>query len=113
MAKLSENSKILNSSKKETAKDGNISEETGLMLHSQVSVEELVNIVTGPDFPTGGSIYDIEEIKRAYSTGKGKIIMRAKAEIEDIGNGKSAIIVNELPYQVNKAQLIIHIAHLV
>ncbi len=77
------------------------------------TLEDLMNFILGPDFPTAASIYDIEEIKNAYATGRGKIIMRGKAEIEDIGNGKSAIIVTELPYQVNKAQMIAHIAALV
>ena len=53
--------------------------------------------------PTGGAIYNINEIKTAYATGRGKIVMRGRAEIEDIGQGKSAIIISELPYQVNKA----------
>jgi DNA gyrase subunit A len=82
-------------------------------LHFDVTLDDLMEYIKGPDFPTAASIYDIEEIKRAYATGRGKIIMRAKAEIEDIGNGKSAIIITELPFQVNKAQLIIHIAQLV
>lgn len=79
---------------------------------SDVTVEELLQFIKGPDFPTGGSIYDIREIMAAYATGKGKIVMQAKAEIEDIGQGKSAIIVTELPYQVNKAQLVAKIADL-
>jgi len=78
-----------------------------------VTLDDLLKFIQGPDFPTAASIYDIEEIKTSYATGRGKIIMRAKAEIEDIGNGKSAIIVTELPYQVNKAQLVAHIANLV
>lgn len=78
-----------------------------------VTLEDLLQFIQGPDFPTAASIYDIEEIKNSYATGRGKIIMRAKAEIEDIGNGKSAIIITELPYQVNKAQLVAHIATLV
>jgi len=82
-------------------------------LQMNVSLDELLTFIPGPDFPTAAAIYDSEEIKNAYATGRGKIVMRAKAEIEDIGNGKSAIIVTELPYQVNKAQTIIHIANLV
>jgi len=69
--------------------------------------------VQGPDFPTAGMIYDIEQIRSAYGTGRGKIIMRGKAEIEDIGNGKSGIAITELPYQVNKANLVAKIADLV
>lgn len=83
------------------------------IIHFDVTLEDLLQFITGPDFPTAASIYDIEEIKNSYATGRGKIIMRAKAEIEDIGNGKSAIIITELPYQVNKAQLVAHIASLV
>ena len=66
----------------------------------------------GPDFPTGGAIYDINEIKNVYRTGRGKIIIRGIAEIEDMGQGKSAIIVREIPYQVNKALLVAKIADL-
>ncbi len=78
-----------------------------------VTLDDLMNYIQGPDFPTAGAIYDIEEIKAAYGTGKGKIIMRGKAEIEDIGQGKSAIAITELPYQVNKALLVAKIADLV
>lgn len=78
-----------------------------------VTVDDLMQFVQGPDFPTGGAIYDINEIKSAYTTGRGKIVMRGKAEIEDIGQGKSAIAITELPYQVNKAVLVAKIADLV
>ncbi|HUD18881.1 MAG TPA: DNA gyrase subunit A [Patescibacteria group bacterium] len=78
-----------------------------------ITVDELMEHIQGPDFPTGGAIYDINEIKAAYTTGRGKIVMRGKAEIEDIGNGKSAIAITELPYQVNKAVLVARIADLV
>ncbi len=81
-------------------------------LHTEVTIDELLEFIKGPDFPTAGSIYDIAEIKNAYITGRGKIIIRGKAEIEDIGMGKSAIIITELPYQVNKALLITRIADL-
>ena len=79
---------------------------------STVTIDELLEYIKGPDFPTAGSIYDSAEIKNAYMTGRGKITIRGKAEIEDIGQGKSAIIVTELPYQVNKAQLVVRIADL-
>lgn len=79
---------------------------------SEVSVEELIQFIKGPDFPTRGTIYDIHEIMSAYGTGRGRIVMRGKAEIEDIGQGKSAIIITELPYQVNKALLVSKIADL-
>jgi DNA gyrase subunit A len=78
-----------------------------------VTVDDLMEYVTGPDFPTGGAIYDINEIKSAYATGRGKIVMRGKAEIEDMGQGKSMIAITELPYQVNKALLVAKIADLV
>lgn len=78
-----------------------------------VSPDDLLEFIQGPDFPTGGAIYDLTEIKAAYATGRGKIVMRGKAEIEDIGQGKSAIIITELPYQVNKALLVAKIADLV
>ncbi|MBI2404719.1 DNA gyrase subunit A [Candidatus Gottesmanbacteria bacterium] len=84
-----------------------------LTVSYDVSLDDLMGFIQGPDFPTAGAIYDIEEIKAAYGTGKGKIVMRGKAEIEDIGQGKSAIAITELPYQVNKALLVAKIADLV
>lgn len=81
-------------------------------LVSDVTIEELIEYVKGPDFPTGGAIYDQTEIKNVYRTGRGKIIIRGIAEIEDIGQGKSAIIIREVPYQVNKAALVAKIADL-
>ncbi len=78
-----------------------------------ITLDEIMQHIQGPDFPTAGIIFDKEEIKRAYATGKGRIPVRGKAEIEEIGNGKSAIIITELPYQVNKAQLVAKIADLV
>jgi DNA gyrase subunit A len=81
-------------------------------LSSDVSIDELIEYVKGPDFPTGGAIYDQAEIKNVYRTGRGKIIIRGIAEIEDIGQGKSAIIIREIPYQVNKAGLVAKIADL-
>lgn len=79
----------------------------------KTTVEDLVGYIKGPDFPTGGIIYDQKEILAAYGTGKGKIIVRAKTDIEEVGGGKSAIIVTEIPYQVNKADLVARIADLV
>ncbi len=83
------------------------------VLTSDVMVEDLLQFVKGPDFPTAGAIYDAAEIRNVYETGRGKIVVRGKAEIEDIGQGKSAIIITELPYQVNKALLVTRIAELV
>lgn len=77
-----------------------------------ITANELMQSIKGPDFPTGGYILGREGIRQAYATGRGSVTMRAKAEIED-NNGKARIIVNELPYQVNKAKLIAHIAELV
>ena len=79
----------------------------------EISIEELVNIVPGPDFPTGGLILGYGGAKQAYLTGRGSIMMRAKCTIEEIRKDKEAIIVHEVPYQVNKAALVSHIAELV
>lgn len=81
-------------------------------LSFDATIDELLEFVKGPDFPTYGAIYDISEIKNVYTTGRGRIIIRGKADIEDIGQGKSAIIITELPYQVNKALLVARIADL-
>lgn len=81
-------------------------------LTSDVTIDNLLEFIKGPDFPTAGAIYDMTEIKNVYITGRGKVVIRGKAEIEDIGQGKSSITVSELPYQVNKAQLIARIADL-
>ena len=78
-----------------------------------VTDEDLMEVIKGPDFPTEGIILGIEGIKEAYKTGKGKITVRAEAEIEEMSGNKQRIIVNSLPYQVNKAKLIEHIASLV
>lgn len=86
--------------------------DSSVSLHTDVTIDDLLQFIKGPDFPTAGAIYDLSEIKNAYITGRGKIIIRGKAEIEDIGQGKSAIIITELPYQVNKALLIARIADL-
>ena len=77
-----------------------------------VTDDDLMQIIKGPDFPTEGMILGIEGIKEAYRTGKGKIIMRAEAEIEEMSGNKQRIIVSSLPYQVNKARLIENIARL-
>ncbi len=82
------------------------------VLSSDVAVDDLLAFIKGPDFPTYGAIYDAAEIKNVYATGRGKVVIRGKADIEDIGNGKSAIIITELPYQVNKALLVARIAEL-
>jgi len=78
-----------------------------------ITTEELMEIIPGPDFPTGGLILGRSGIRRAYESGRGSIIIRAKVEIEQKANGKETILVHELPYQVNKAKLIEKIAELV
>lgn len=70
------------------------------------SVDELMTVIKGPDFPTGGIIQGIDGIKKAYETGKGKIIIRSKAEIEKTRGGKEQIVITEIPYDVNKANLV-------
>jgi DNA gyrase subunit A len=84
-----------------------------LIENPEATVDDLMEHVKGPDFPTGGHIYDKKEIEAAYSTGKGAIVMRAKADIVETKNGSFHIIVTEVPYQVNKASLLEHIAELV
>jgi len=78
----------------------------------EITTQELMEIIPGPDFPTGGLIIGRSGIRKAYETGRGSITIRAKVEIEQKSNGKEVIIVNELPYQVNKARLIEKIAEL-
>lgn len=95
-------------------KDGeDVAAHTKPMFEFEATLEDLMTCIQGPDFPTAGAIYDISEIQSAYSTGRGKIVMRGKAEIEEMGNGKSMIAITELPYQVNKANLVAKIADLV
>jgi DNA gyrase subunit A len=87
-----------------------------LVRNPEVSIEKLIKIVPGPDFPTGGFIYGREEIHRAYREGRGILQMRARAGIDRIGRGdreRDAIVVTEIPYQINKARLIEKIAELV
>lgn len=79
----------------------------------KTSVEELCEIIKGPDFPTGGIIYNKKDIAACYATGKGGVVMRAKAEISESKSGQFRIIVTEVPYQVNKAEMIEKIAELV
>ena len=74
------------------------------------TLEELMQFVKGPDFPTGGTIYGLSGIRSAYETGRGRLKVRANTHFEEMGNGKERIIVDEIPYQVNKAMLIEQIA---
>jgi DNA gyrase subunit A len=87
-----------------------------LLKKPDITIDELIKIVPGPDFPTGGFIYGREEIHRAYREGRGIVQMRARAAIDRIGRGereRDAVVVTEIPYQVNKAKLIEKIAELV
>jgi len=74
------------------------------------TVDDLMQFVKGPDFPTGGTIYGLSGIRSAYETGRGRLKVRANTHFEEMGNGKERIIVDEIPYQVNKAMLIMQIA---
>ncbi len=84
-----------------------------LVKNPDADLKKLMKIVTAPDFPTGGIIYGYEPVKEAFETGRGKIILRAKASIEVEKNGKQNIIITEIPFQVNKVSLIENIAQLV
>ncbi|HQF57530.1 MAG TPA: DNA gyrase subunit A [Candidatus Magasanikbacteria bacterium] len=86
---------------------------SALIENPKITVEELVEFIKGPDFPTGGIIYNKKDITTAYATGKGGVIIRAKTDIVENKNGQFQIIVSEVPYQVNKATLIEKIATLV
>jgi len=78
-----------------------------------IDIENLIEIIKAPDFPTGGIIYGYQGVKESYLTGRGRIVMRGKAHIETTSTGREKIIISEIPYQVNKAELIIKIADLV
>ena len=79
----------------------------------EISIDELMQFVKAPDFPTGGIIYGVSGIKEGFRTGRGRVVVRAKTEIETDNKGRESIIVTEIPYQVNKAMLIAKIAELV
>lgn len=74
--------------------------------HPKASLEKLMEFLPGPDFPTGGIIQGADEIKKAYETGKGRVVVRSQTEIEELKGGKQQIIVTEIPYEVNKAVLV-------
>lgn len=84
-----------------------------LIEQPDLSFERLMEIVPGPDFPTGGAIYGTKGVREAYSTGRGRVVVRGRTSFEDISGGRTAIIIDELPYQVNKARLVEQIADLV
>ncbi|MBR5206716.1 MAG: DNA gyrase subunit A [Alistipes sp.] len=81
--------------------------------NKELECEELLNYVKGPDFPTGGIIYGYEGVKEALLTGRGRVVMRAKTEIEHTASGRECIVISEIPYMVNKAEMIKKIADLI
>lgn len=90
-----------------------LAREQAAFLRFNTSLDELLEFVKGPDFPTAGIIYGANDIREMYATGRGSIIVRGVADIEELRGGKSAIIITQLPYQVNKAVLVERIAQLV
>src|SRR5574343_1913044 len=85
-----------------------------LLKHPDTTVDDLIEIIPAPDFPTAGIIYGINGVREGYRTGRGKVVMRARCHFEDIDKGqRQAIIVDEIPYQVNKKTLLERIAELV
>lgn len=81
--------------------------------NKDIDIEELIRIIKAPDFPTGGTIYGYNGVKESYRTGRGRIIVRAKTSVEVTSSGREKIIVHEIPYQVNKLELILRIADLI
>ena len=79
----------------------------------RITLDDMMKHIKGPDFPTGGQIINGEAIREAYETGRGKLIMRAKTVIENAPNGKKLIVINEVPYQVNKAEMLVEIMKMV
>ncbi len=92
--------------------DESISACLAFINNPEISLDELINLIPGPDFPTGGIINGKSGIRNAYETGKGKVKLRAKTVIEGEEEGKPQIVVSEIPYMVNKARLVENIAHL-
>lgn len=84
-----------------------------LIENPEATIEDLMQFIKGPDFPTGGLVYDIEAIKTAYATGRGSVAVRGRAEIEEMKGDKFKIIITEIPFQVNKATLVEKIADLI
>ena len=82
-------------------------------LRGKIEVSELMNYIKAPDFPTGGIIYGYEGVKQAYETGKGRVVLRSKTHFEELKNNREAIIVTEIPYQVNKSEMIKKTAELI
>ncbi|MCL2072418.1 MAG: DNA gyrase subunit A [Marinilabiliaceae bacterium] len=85
---------------------------TAFIDNPQIEIEELISVIKAPDFPTGGIIYGYQGVKQAYLTGRGRVVLRAKTEFETDKNGRNKIVATEIPYNVNKAELIKKIADL-
>lgn len=79
----------------------------------EITIENLLDFIKGPDFPTGGIIYNRKDILNAYATGRGSVVMRGRVSIDELKSGKRAIIITEVPYQLNKKTFIEKIAELV
>lgn len=86
---------------------------SALLDNPEITLDELIEIIPAPDFPTAGIIFGIKDIHQGYKTGRGRVVMRARTHFEDIGKDRQAIIIDELPYQVNKAKLCERIGELV
>ncbi len=86
---------------------------TATVVNPEITIDELMTHIKAPDFPTGGTIYGLSGVKDAFETGRGRVVLRGKARIEEGKGGKETIIISEIPYQVNKANLVIKIAELV
>ena len=84
-----------------------------LIDNPEIDIDELIKLIPAPDYPTGGIIMGRNAVKHAYKTGRGGIVVRGRAEIEELANGRNRIVITELPYQVNKAQFIIQMAEMV
>src|SRR6266540_4277532 len=85
-----------------------------LLADPQITIDELMEIIPAPDFPTAGIIYGLEGVREGYRTGRGRVVIRARTHVEDVERGnRQAIVIDELPYQVNKANLLIRIGELV
>jgi len=103
---------LLAAGQEKKAEDGEIKAES-VSFESDITIDELVDIIPGPDFPTGATIYGAESLREVYATGRGKIVIKGIAQIQEGSQGRQQIIISEIPYQVNKARLIVKIAELV
>ena len=93
---------------------GEVVDAVAMMIDNpDVTTEELTSVIKGPDFPTGGIIFGRQAIRQAYADGRGRIVVRARSHVEEVRSGRTAIIITEVPYQVNKAAMIARIAELV